>query len=687
MSADMPATEPEGVPEGGSGDGGGVGDRSSEEAPGGAAGEKNTARGRWRRLRAVHRFGFLLKAVRQRYALRRGQESAADAGAVPPGGYGVKVVALDSCVVGDGKVLRASLVLPEGVEGPFPSILMRTPYGRKADFGQAILAKRGFAVLVQDTRGRFSSDGDFVPVQHEREDGPATVAWMRQQPWCNGKVGVTGVSYLGFTAWACLDGAHVDAIVPVMTRSSVRDAIFLPGGAISYELIVLWFYLVLHLLGDAEKSKYSFYLKLLRGQWKGTVSRSLRHAPIGEIDTLLLGQKHEFLQAGLAAHSNPADGFWDDKDTLCHFERVPPCHILTGWYDFFLDGALQDYCRAREKQSRVQLTVGPFNHWSILGSPGLYLETMVSCFDEHLKCAGTREDPVLPVRLYILGHGWRRYADFPPPASICSLWLGADYGLHTTQPRIGLQHSYWYDPSDPTTAMGGPSFNLLNAGARDQRDVESRQDVLVYTSAPARAPFVVVGTVRIRLEVAWEVNSVDFVARLCHVDRGGHSTNLCEGLATSPPSSRGVAAAACAGASDGGGGVYVGEEASAAARGADRGGGEECNATLEAAAANTVTDAAPAIAAGKRTVVEVHMSATAVSLRAGEFLRLHVCSGAHPRWLRNLGSDEPLAVASTFCPGRVRVLAGELMLPLEDARSGGAVGGLAELLGGPAARL
>ncbi|CAJ1444904.1 unnamed protein product [Effrenium voratum] len=124
------------------------------------------------------------------------------------------VTSIDTAIV-DGIILRGSLLLPKGLEGPFPSVLLRTPYGRKAEMGQSVLARQGYAVLVQDTRGRFSSSGEFVPVQHEQMDGEATVAWMRKQPWCSGKVGVTGASYLGFTAWACVDGAQVDAIAGV----------------------------------------------------------------------------------------------------------------------------------------------------------------------------------------------------------------------------------------------------------------------------------------------------------------------------------------------------------------------------------------------------------------------------------------------------------------------------------------
>eukprot|EP00927_Polykrikos_kofoidii_P023745 TRINITY_DN21767_c0_g1_i2.p1 TRINITY_DN21767_c0_g1~~TRINITY_DN21767_c0_g1_i2.p1 ORF type:complete len:663 (+),score=73.12 TRINITY_DN21767_c0_g1_i2:153-1991(+) len=612
----------------------------------------------------MHRYGFWLRAFRQNYGLRKRPTSSSPATGggvkVPFGGFDFKVISLDSCVVGDGgDTLRASLLLPQGIEGPFPSVLMRTPYGRKSDFGQVLLAKRGYAVLVQDTRGRFSSDGEFVPVQNEREDGPATVDWMRQQPWCNGKVGVTGVSYLGFTAWACLDGAQVDAIVPVITRSSVREAVFLPGGAFSLELVVLWFYLVVHLLADVEKNPWSFVRKLLRGQWQGTVPRSLQHTPLADVDSLLLGYKHDFLQAGLAAHENPTDTFWHDKDKLCNFERVPPCHILTGWYDFFLDGSLQDYALARKNQPRVQLTIGPFHHWSILGSPRLFIETMCSWFDEHLKNEGTGSNDAMPVLLYVLGLGWRRYTVFPPTVDVCSLWLGADYSLLSISSGSGVEHSYVFDPADPTPSLGGPSFNLFNAGARDQHDVESRRDVLVYTSAPAQSTFQVVGHVRLRLQASWEAASVDFVGRLCHVDRSGRSTNLCEGLTKCSSSNSDTT-----GSGDGGSEVRRDAyEHLIEGQNADR-----------AAIVTTGTSVA---------IVDVQMSATAVSVRKGERIRLHVCSSAHPRWIRNLGSNEPLSKAATFTSGRVWIHAGELLLPFENA-SGIS---FAELLSGPAARL
>ncbi|KAL3905881.1 MAG: hypothetical protein SGPRY_010755 [Prymnesium sp.] len=117
---------------------------------------------------------------------------------------------IDTATINDGtSVMRGNLWLPAGQPGPFPVVLIRTPYGHNklTEIGQGVLAERGYACLVQDTRGRFGSDGDFVPVEHERADGAATISWIRCQPWCDGRVGVFGASYLGFTAWACCGAA------------------------------------------------------------------------------------------------------------------------------------------------------------------------------------------------------------------------------------------------------------------------------------------------------------------------------------------------------------------------------------------------------------------------------------------------------------------------------------------------
>ena len=142
----------------------------------------------------------------------------------PP--HRIEVRHIATAAVNGGKdVLRATLWLPKGQPGPFPTLLMRSPYGAQdgtSEWGQMFLAERGYAVLFQDTRGRFGSDGDFVPVEHEKADGAATVRWIREQPWCDGRVGVIGPSYLGLTAWACVGACapgELQAAIPTITQA------------------------------------------------------------------------------------------------------------------------------------------------------------------------------------------------------------------------------------------------------------------------------------------------------------------------------------------------------------------------------------------------------------------------------------------------------------------------------------
>lgn len=168
-------------------------------------------------------------------------------------------------------VLRATLFTPAGEAGPWPVVLIRTPYGKRHDWGQWDLALQGYAVLVQDTRGRFGSDGQFVPVADELNDGAATIAWLCEQPWYNGKLAVTGISYMGFTAWACAGGQESDevcAVVPVCSQSRVRMAAFLPEGAVALELMVLWLYLVLRLLANAKRP-WAFLERIASGAAAG----------------------------------------------------------------------------------------------------------------------------------------------------------------------------------------------------------------------------------------------------------------------------------------------------------------------------------------------------------------------------------------------------------------------------------
>ena len=562
---------------------------------------------------------------------------------VDPPLYSIEVRSVATAQVNDGKnTLRGTLWLPRGEPGPFPSLIIRSPYGaqdKSAEWGQMFLAERGYAVLFQDTRGRFGSDGDFVPVEHEKEDGAATVRWVRSQPWCDGRIGVFGPSYLGFTTWAMIGACaagELQAAIPTITQAVVRPAIFHHNGAIASELLVLWFYLIeVICLPSLPKFVANVY-----ACWRDRrLSKAFMHAPLAELDEWLVGKPWDFFQAGVREPYDDDSPFWAQRSTLCELRKEhpecvtpPPVWIVTGLHDFFAEQALIDFTRAAALQPACQLIVAPFSHWDFVTLSGWQVIThaTVMCVREHLPTrhqpypvdknssaaridsgtppwrtpGRTQEELALPVQLCFLGSlRWRGFKAWPPPPTrVATFWLTATKGLQTKPPLLDGDAAaaaggscsptlleYTYTPSAPTPAMGGPSFNPFNAGGASQRSVERRDDVLVFTTQQLAQPLCLAGTATLQLRVWASARSVDVVARLCRVDKRGRSYNLCEGLTR-----------------------------------------------VDAAKGEPSVGAA---ASGVGRLVTVVMRPLAVDLGIGERLRLHVCSAAHPRWMRNLLSD------------------------------------------------
>ena len=538
----------------------------------------------------------------------------------PP--YGATVRHVDTVAVGDGQVLRGTLWLPTGAGERFPTVIVRSPYGAQCtwiEWGQIILAERGYAVLLQDTRGRFGSDGMFVPIEQERDDGAATVAWVRQQPWCDGRVGVFGGSYLGLTAWAAVGASPpgaVQACVPVITQASIHSAIHGHGdaGGFSLELITYWFLLIdLVALAPTPLRLCVALLKALRDR---PLTKAQGHTPLLELDEVLLGRRWPFYRDAISAPD--ADGpFWSERSTLCELRAgrpgavvPPPLHLVSGWHDFFLPQALRDFEAAAAAQPDARLTVGPWDHWGqirLLGQQHM-LRAALGCLDANLRpAAPPRALPPLPtyddggraaeevgraVQLCLVGSNrWVGLRAWPPPDAPppTPLYLGSGGALRwEAAPVPPSRVEYTYDPARPTPSAGGPSFNPLNAGARSQRAIERRPDVLVFTSPPLAAAAAIVGKVRLVLRASCAAPSIDLVGRLCLV--GGPAL--------------------------GGGAVNLVEGALRLHRPADGDGAE----------------------------VAVELGPIAAEVPAGARVRLHVCSAAHPRWMRNLCDDPAVAL-------------------------------------------
>ncbi|KNC54659.1 X-Pro dipeptidyl-peptidase domain-containing protein, partial [Thecamonas trahens ATCC 50062] len=521
--------------------------------------------------------------------------------------------------------------------GKFPVVLIRTPYDRRNLVGSAyMLAERGFAVVTQDSRGRADSGGDFFPIAHERADSGATLDWIAAQDWCSGAVGMYGISYMGMNAWAAVGAKRgvLKAVVPALCATHLHPILF-PGGAPALELVLRWSYLVMGLAAGPA----------WRMAWNGFVSPeqryidALSHLPLATVDTLVgpPGERIDFIRDGLSHPSLEHDAeFWADKNELADLGSVaiPPVHLVGGWHDFFLEEQLKDYEAASAAGATTALTIGPFAHWSVFDYRPMLMRDALAWFTQHLTHAPDEldgaqlDDSVLrseaeadrgsvmtlafPVRLYVQGsERWVRYASWPPPSQRVPLYLSG-HGVLTAGPAadgIGGDdpHSeYVYDPANPTPAVGGPSFHNLNAGRVAQNGVEARDDVLVFTSVPLGEDISVVGYPELSMRVASNApGSTDFVFRLCDVDADGVSYNVSESNIRLSVESEGEA--------DGASGLNH------------------------------------FAISGKR------LGAVGYTFCRGHRIRLQVCSGAHPRLMRNLGYDDPLVSAERMVVQQQRV--------------------------------
>jgi putative CocE/NonD family hydrolase len=479
-----------------------------------------------------------------------------------------------------------------------PTVLVRTPYGRGGLTAVAarLLAERGFHVVMQSCRGTGGSGGAFDPMRRERDDGLDTVAWLRRQPWFTGRLGTYGPSYVGYTQWAIADVPELAAMATVVTASSFRDPVY-AGDAFALFTTLAW----ASLIAAQTEPWLRGTVELLRGQPR--LQRAFAHLPLGEADELATGAEVAFFRRWLAlagADRIEREAYWADVD---HAHRLPgvtaPVLMVGGWHDIFLPWQLVDYETLRAAGSRPYLTIGPWTH----GSGGL-LATSIRESLAWLR-AHLRDEPDAlrrkPVRLYVQGAGsWRDYDDWPPAGTVMVDWRLQPWGrLAPSTPPPSTPDGYRYDPTDPTPMVGGPLLLSNVSGPRDNRVVEARPDVLVYSGGVLERDVEVIGPVSATMYVRATRPYHDVFVRLCDVEPSGRSLNVCDGLAR-------------------------------------------------------VTPAQPSTADGW-VEVRVELWPTAYRFRAGHRLRLQVSGGAHPRYARNPGTAEPLATAVNLQPVDVEV--------------------------------
>jgi hypothetical protein len=445
----------------------------------------------------------------------------------------------------DGVVLRGDVYRPQGDE-KCPVLLQRTPYGkgdgRPNGFIQKALA-RGYAVFVQDVRGRYASDGVFDPYRQEGRDGFDTVEWIATRSWSNGRVGTYGLSYPGAVQWllAVESPPHLSCIFPAMTFSSAREFFYF-GGAFDMSWLP---YLIQNIAPDIRR-------RLSLPVPKGSEDRAGRdaaakaalwHVPLNDVPELKDSCPFYFEWL-----DHPDDGdYWDYANIEAKYDKVTvPAFNFSGWHDegYGPNGAVRNFVGALKNGSGAargaRLTIGPWTHGgqarSRFGERDFgvdaaiqYDDLVLDWSDLHLRGVignGLASEP--PVRVFTMGtNRWRTASEWPIPRTRYESWFLRGGGRITSEPPGASEgfDAFTYDPNDPVVDPHGGAYSGV-LGPFDQQSVGQRKDVLVFTSEPLREDLEVTGNIEIHLWIASTAPDTDFHVHVLDVEPDGRAWNL-----------------------------------------------------------------------------------------------------------------------------------------------------------------
>jgi putative CocE/NonD family hydrolase len=511
----------------------------------------------------------------------------------------------------DGVELLADVYSPRRVRNA-PTILVRTPYGRGGMVSRLTsrtFAERGYHVVIATCRGTDGSGGTFDPFLDDQKDGLATLDWIEEQPWYNGKLLMFGPSYLGHVQLALAPdaGDRITALLPMITTSGFRDNWY---NGDSYELagLVAWTARMVTL-----ENRHPLIADLLELRGDKRAQKAMRHLPLSEVDNLATGKTVGWFQSWLVANGTK-DPYWGPERE--HRDRIGeiavPTLLFGGWYDVLLPGQLDDYAAMRAAGRQPYLTIGPWLHVSTDMFAAGVREALV-WFRAHVT-GNLRDIRKDPVRLYVQGaEEWRDYPDYPPPGTTEQSWYLRPNGGLGPEAVDGPPDHFRYDPSDPTPTVGGPLLDPGTGGRKDNTELEARPDVVLHTSDPLVEPVEVIGPVPARIRLTTSSPYADVFVRLCDVDPQGRSVNVCDGLQRINP------------------------------------------------------DDFPADASGVRDV-NVRLWPTGYRFQTGHRLRVQVSGGSFPRYARNTGTGEPLGAATRTVPVDYDILpSSTITLPLQTA--------------------
>ncbi len=554
----------------------------------------------------------------------------------------------------DGAVLRANVYRPVG-EGKWPVLLTRLPYGKDFFLGSSVLdpaqvARRGYVVIVQDTRGRFTSEGEWDPMRNEAQDGYDTVEWASKLHYSNGLVGMYGISYFGFTQWVSLiqQPPSLKAAIPIMTWNDPFNGTLYRGGALEFGVQAQWHLamgidvLMRRHRTDPDPRNFGAALYKLAQDIDALGAQGYYSLPLKEFEPLV---RNDVAPAFFENITSPMDRTKADSLTILgkHEQVTAPTFNIGGWYDIFLQDTIEHFRIMRTQGStpearQSKLLIGPWTHGGFMNPIGElnfgmgataalidlqidFVSLQLRWFDHFLKEIDTGITSEAPIKLFVMGANiWRDEQEWPLARAVETRYylhsnghansLKGDGILSTTTPEAESADQYDYDPANPVLTRGGallmtPEFR---PGPFDQTPVESREDVLVYTTPVLEQDVEVTGPISVHLWAVSSAPDTDFVVRLSDVYPNGYVQNLTDGI-------------------------------------------------IRARYRNFIRGEQPSpIEPGKAYEYEIDLWATSNVFKQGHRIRLDVTSSCFPRWDRNPNTGHDFGTSSEMVVAHQTIL-------------------------------
>jgi putative CocE/NonD family hydrolase len=560
--------------------------------------------------------------------------------------YRVTIQQAVSVKMRDGVSLVADVYRPVSDE-KFPVLLERTPYNRTNEAATAnTMAAHGYIVVLQDTRGRFGSGGEFYPFRNESADGFDTVEWAAKLDQSNGKVGMFGGSYVGATQLlaAMAVPPHLVSIFPYVTASEYYDGWTYQNGA-----LMQWF---------SSSWTSGLVIDTLRRQTEGAQAPKewVKNLPLQDYALLKTPQPSALAPyfRDWLSHERD-DAYWQQWRVSDHYPRMTVMGLHAGgWHDLFLKGSIKNYTGLQQgaatSEARVgqRLIVGPWAHAPtsregkigdvVFGKAAVldHTATALKWFDYSLKGMNNEYSSGAPVRLFIMGDNvWRDEQEFPLARTRYTKYylhstrgansLNGDGVLSTTSPAAERADGFDYDPQNPVPTIGGRLCcgQAMPPGPADQRPNESRADVLVFSTPALAEDTEVTGFISLELYAATSAVDTDFTALLVDVDESGYARLLTDGIVR--------------------------------------------------ARYRETTRNATEVVPGKVYKYTIDLWATANVFKAGHRIRLYVSSSNFPRFNRNLNTGEDLSASTRSVRARQTIYhdrerSSALILPLIPRR-------------------